>query len=131
MTISVLALLSLFIPSQSRQPAYREDERKDRGDAEREKRPDPEEHSARARDAAAHEACASHVREGHDRAEQRAEEDDDEARAAPGQHQRSVQPDDHHQYPGDVLEPARLESANDVVRQMTNSKEDRKQRRDG
>ncbi len=118
-------------PAEAPQPAHREDYGEDRGYADREERPDKEVDAAGANHPAAGESRSSHVGERHERSKYRPEKDDDVSRPPSGQHQRSKQPDDRDRNALDVLEPSRLEAADDVVRQVKRKEEDREQRRDG
>lgn len=117
--------------SQAPQSADRQDQGEERCDAERDERPHKKQSSAGVDHPAADKSCPSHVSERHDRSKQRSEQDDDVPGSPPGEHQRSVQPDDKHDHPTDVSEPSWLEPADDVVRQMKRSQKDRQQGRDG
>jgi len=82
-------------PEQGPQSTRREDDREERGHAERDERPDEEEGSAGLGDVAADaDTLPHHVDNGDDQSKERPEEDDDVPRSRFGEHQRSVQPDD-------------------------------------
>ena len=105
-------------PLQAPQSACREDEGEDRGHLERDERPDPEEDSAGVGDPAANKSRPHHVYDRDARPKDRTEEDYDVSRSPFGEHQRSVQPDDQHEHPNDVLDPSRGPPPDDVVRQV-------------
>ena len=128
-----LAITSLaaLAASQAPQSSDREDEGEECSHAERDERPDPEEFSAGVDDPAPDESRPSHVGEGHDRTKERSEEGDDVPRSPSGEHERSVHPDDEHEYPADVSEPSRLKPADDVVREVKRREQNREERRDG
>lgn len=105
-------------PLQAPQSACREDEGEDCGHLERDERPDPEEDSAGVGDPAADKSLPNHVHDGDARSKDRSEEDYDVPGSPFGQHQRSVQPDDHHEHPSDVLDPAGFKPTDDVVGQV-------------
>ena len=63
--------------------------------------------------------------------EQRSDEDDDVARSAFGQDERSVQPNHANDDGGEIEKPSRRHPPDDVVREMEGSKEDREQGKDG
>jgi len=71
------------------QSAHREDDREERGHAEREECPDKEEGSAGLGDGSA-DSRPLHVDEGDDQPKERPKEDDDVPWSPFGQHQRSV-----------------------------------------
>src|SRR5215470_3671462 len=86
-------------PWQAPQAARREDAGEDRGHAEREERPDPEEDSAGVGDPAADKSRPPHVHDKNAQPKERPEEGDDVPRSPFGERQRSVQPNDQDEHP--------------------------------
>jgi len=123
--------LSRLAASQVPQSAGREEDGEDRGHADREERPDPEEFSAGVGDPAADKSHSPHMDVGNGRPKERRDENYDVPGSSSSEHQRCVQPDHHDKYPGVVPGSSRFEPADDVIRQVKRKEEDREQRRDG
>ena len=118
------------LPPQVPQPAQREDRREGPGHAQREQRPD-EEVAAGGRGERAADAPPRHVDGGHGGRQQRAEKEEHVARAASREQQRGDRPDDQDRDTDQVPQPARLETADDVVSEVERHQHDGEQRRDG